>query len=53
MYNSNLKKQKIIDYTDKIVIKTHFNENGKDLNVIIRELVLNNCNPINRKKLEL
>lgn len=43
----------LLDYTDNIKITTFFNEKGEDINVIIKELILNNCVPIERKKLEL
>ncbi len=45
--------QRILDYTKNIKINNFFDENGKDIKVIIKEIVLSNCNPTERKKLEL
>ncbi len=45
--------QRILDYTKNIKINNFFDENGKDIKVIIKEIILSNCNPIERKKLEL
>lgn len=53
MYNYDLKQQRILDYAENIQIKSFFNENGEDINVIMKEIILSNCNPIERKKLEL
>lgn len=53
MYNYDLKEQRILDYAKNIEINTFFNENGKDINVVMKEIIINNCIPIERKKLEL
>lgn len=53
MYNYDLKEQRILDYAKNIKINSFFNENGKDINVIMKEIIINNCNPMERKKLEL
>ena len=52
MYNYDLKEQRILDYAKNIEINTFFNENGKDINVVMKEIIINNCIPIERKKLE-
>ena len=43
---------KLRDYTKNIKINTHFNEEGIEINELMKEIILNNCNPIERKKLE-
>lgn len=51
-YNQSY-QQRIKDYTKNIKLNDVFDEEGKDINTIIKEIILNNCNPIERKKLEL
>ena len=43
----------IDDYKKNIIINTFFNENGKDIKELMQEIILSNCNPMERKKLEL
>ena len=52
MRKNNIYEQKLRDYTKNIKINTHFNEEGIEINEIMKEIILNNCNPIERKKLE-
>lgn len=49
---NNIYEQKLRDYTKNIKINTHFNEEGIEINELMKEIILNNCNPIERKKLE-
>ncbi len=53
MFKDKLCEQRINDYTKNIQLNTFFNENGAEINVVMKEIILNNCNPIERKKLEL
>lgn len=53
MPENKLYEQRIIDYTKNIKLNVFFNENGKDINAVMKEIILNNCNPVERKKLEL
>lgn len=53
MPKDKLYEQRIIDYTKNIKLNTFFNEKGTELNVLMKEIILNNCNPMERKKLEL
>ncbi|MBS1340564.1 MAG: hypothetical protein HP028_05240 [Clostridia bacterium] len=53
MPNNQLYEQRIIDYTKNIKLKDFFNEEGKDINIVMKEIILSNCNPIERKKLEI
>ena len=52
MRKNNIYEQKLRDYTKNIKINTHFNEEGIEINELMKEIILNNCNPIERKKLE-
>lgn len=52
MASDKLFEQRIIDYTKNIKLNDFFNENGKEINVVMKEIILNNCNPVERKKLE-
>ena len=52
MYDSEKIDKRIIDYTNNIEINTFFNEKGEDIRKIIEEIIVNNCNPIERRKLE-
>ena len=52
-----MRRQKLYDeiieeYKKNIKINTFFNENGQDIQNVMKEIILSNCNPINRKKLE-
>ena len=51
MIRDKLYKQRIIDYTKNIKINTFFNEEGKEINVLMKEIIINNCNPLERRKL--
>ena len=53
MVRDNLYEQRIIDYSKNIKINTFFNEKGEEINVLMKEIIVNNCNPLQRKKLEL
>jgi hypothetical protein len=53
MPRDKLYEQRIIDYTKNIKLNTFFNEQGKEINVLMKEIILNNCNPMERKKLEI
>lgn len=53
MARNNLYEQRIMDYTKNIKLNTHFNEEGIEINELMKEIILNNCNPIERKKLEI
>ena len=53
MIENKLYDQRVLDYTKNIKLNTFYNENGIDINVLMKEIILNNCNPIERKKLEL
>ena len=52
MLKDKSRQQTIIDCMKNIKINDFFNENGKEINIIMQEIILNNCNPIERKKLE-
>ena len=53
MARNNLYEQRIMDYTKNIKLNTHFNVEGIEINELMKEIILNNCNPIERKKLEI
>ena len=53
MVRDNLYEQRIIDYSKNIKINIFFNEKGEEINVLMKEIIVNNCNPLQRKKLEL
>lgn len=53
MQNTNVYDPRLIEYAKNIKLYDFFNEEGKEINTIIKEIVLNNCNPVERKKLEL
>ena len=53
MYEKDKIDQRIIDYTKNIEINTFFNEKGEDIRTILEEIIVNNCNPIERKKLDI
>lgn len=45
--------KRILDYADNIKVNTFFDEKGQDINEVMKEIILNNCVPIERGKLEL
>ena len=45
MEKNNIYEQKLRDYTKNIKINTHFNEEGIEINELMKEIILNNCNP--------
>ena len=51
VYDNELKNKQIINYTKNIKLNTFFNENGADIKNIMKEIVLNNCNPIKKNKI--
>lgn len=53
MARDNIYEQRIIDYTKNIKLNTHFSEEGIEINELMKEIILNNCNPIKRKNLEI
>lgn len=53
MSRQKMNNEIIDDYKKKIKINTFFDENGQDIKNIMQEIILNNCNPLQRKNLEL
>lgn len=53
MPKDKLYEQRIREYTKNIKLNIFFNEEGMDLNTLIKEVILNNCNPVEKRKLEL
>lgn len=53
MNENKLYDQRILDYTKNIKLNTFYNDNGKDIKTLMKEIILNNCNPVERRKLEL
>ena len=53
MLKDDLYKQKLIEYSKNIKLKIFFNDNGIGINELMKEIILNNCSTIKRKKLEI
>lgn len=53
MVKDNLYEQRIRDYSKNIKINTFFNEKGEEINNLMKEIIINNCNPLQKKRLEL
>ena len=53
MKKNDLYEQRIKDYTKNIQITNYFNEDGEEIKTLMKEIILNNCNPLERKKLEI
>lgn len=53
MENNQLYRQRILDYTKNIKLNVIYNNEGKDINDLMKEIILKNCNPLERKNLEI